>query len=245
MPQTRIASSSQLRLAECDFFLKRFAQRPRRAYGRSSSAGRGKPKRCTSTRWRRATWATPPRIYQAVPRASSTSFRRRAGPKSRSTLSAPTTLGQDDDDRADAAFRELYAKYPKGRYAERAAWKAGWRAIGRGGTRRRRLLRARVARLPALGLPAVVAVLGRPRARAAEGEGVADSAICSSRRGLSELVLRPPRGEAARIATRRRAPSRSPANGRTCRYRRCLPSAAAKRLHRPRAARGRRCTTMR
>ena len=32
----------------------------------------------------------------------------------------------DEDDRADQVFRELYAKFPKGRYAERAAWKIGW-----------------------------------------------------------------------------------------------------------------------
>lgn len=34
----------------------------------------------------------------------------------------------DEDDLADAVFRELYAKYPRGSYAERAAWKIGWRA---------------------------------------------------------------------------------------------------------------------
>ena len=34
----------------------------------------------------------------------------------------------DEDDEADAVFRELYDKYPRGSYAERAAWKAGWRA---------------------------------------------------------------------------------------------------------------------
>jgi soluble lytic murein transglycosylase len=34
----------------------------------------------------------------------------------------------DEDDEADAVFRELYEKYPSSRHAERAAWKAGWRA---------------------------------------------------------------------------------------------------------------------
>jgi soluble lytic murein transglycosylase len=34
----------------------------------------------------------------------------------------------DDDDKADEVFRELYEKFPAGRYAERAAWKIGWRA---------------------------------------------------------------------------------------------------------------------
>jgi soluble lytic murein transglycosylase len=32
----------------------------------------------------------------------------------------------DDDDQADAVFRELLSKFPKGRHAERAGWKAGW-----------------------------------------------------------------------------------------------------------------------
>jgi tetratricopeptide (TPR) repeat protein len=34
----------------------------------------------------------------------------------------------DDDEKADETFRELYEKFPAGRYAERAAWKIGWRA---------------------------------------------------------------------------------------------------------------------
>jgi soluble lytic murein transglycosylase len=34
----------------------------------------------------------------------------------------------DDDDAADAVFRELARRFPKSRYAERAAWKIGWRA---------------------------------------------------------------------------------------------------------------------
>ncbi|MGE5244259.1 MAG: transglycosylase SLT domain-containing protein [Betaproteobacteria bacterium] len=38
----------------------------------------------------------------------------------------------DDDEQADAAFREMYLKFPKGRYAERAAWKIGWWAYKNG-----------------------------------------------------------------------------------------------------------------
>ena len=34
----------------------------------------------------------------------------------------------DDDAGADEVFRELYRRFPEGRYAERAAWKIGWRA---------------------------------------------------------------------------------------------------------------------
>lgn len=33
---------------------------------------------------------------------------------------------QDDDEQADATFREMYQKFPMGHYAERAAWKIGW-----------------------------------------------------------------------------------------------------------------------
>ncbi len=38
----------------------------------------------------------------------------------------------DDDEQADAVFRELYAKFPQGPRAERAAWKVGWWAYKHG-----------------------------------------------------------------------------------------------------------------
>ena len=38
----------------------------------------------------------------------------------------------DDDDAADALFRELCERYPKGVHTERAAWKVGWRAFREG-----------------------------------------------------------------------------------------------------------------
>lgn len=34
----------------------------------------------------------------------------------------------NDDDRADAIFREMYERYPRGNYGERSAWKSGWTA---------------------------------------------------------------------------------------------------------------------
>jgi len=39
---------------------------------------------------------------------------------------------QSEDDKADETFRELYEKFPVGRYAERAAWKIGWWAYRNG-----------------------------------------------------------------------------------------------------------------
>ena len=41
-------------------------------------------------------------------------------------------IQQDQDDDADAVLRDLYARFPRGRYAERAAWKVGWRAYRAG-----------------------------------------------------------------------------------------------------------------
>ena len=37
-------------------------------------------------------------------------------------------IQQDNDEQADGVLRDMYARFPRGRYAERAAWKVGWRA---------------------------------------------------------------------------------------------------------------------
>ena len=39
---------------------------------------------------------------------------------------------RDDDELADRTFREMYTKFPLGRYAERAAWKTGWWSYKKG-----------------------------------------------------------------------------------------------------------------
>jgi len=39
---------------------------------------------------------------------------------------------QNDDESADATFREMYEKFPAGHYADRAAWKSGWWAYKNG-----------------------------------------------------------------------------------------------------------------
>ena len=105
----------------------------------------------------------------------------------------------DQDDEADAVFRELYEKYPGGSYAERAAWKAGWRAYRQERTgRHRAVLRARGGGFPTLRLSTGVAVLGRARARSPEGAGPCRRALHARGRRLHELVLRAPRPQAPR-----------------------------------------------
>jgi soluble lytic murein transglycosylase len=41
-------------------------------------------------------------------------------------------IQRDRDDEADAVLRETYARFPRGRHAERAAWKAGWTSYRNG-----------------------------------------------------------------------------------------------------------------
>ena len=45
---------------------------------------------------------------------------------------ASHNIVMNDDEAADATFREMYEKYPTGHYAERAAWKIGWYAYKNG-----------------------------------------------------------------------------------------------------------------
>jgi outer membrane protein assembly factor BamD (BamD/ComL family) len=41
-------------------------------------------------------------------------------------------IQEDRDDEADAVLRTMYTRFPRGRYAERAAWKSGWTSYRRG-----------------------------------------------------------------------------------------------------------------
>ena len=62
----------------------------------------------------------------------------------------------------------MYARFPRGRYAERAAWKAGWTSYRKGDmSEAAPLLRDRRRKLSAIRLSSGVAVLVGPRARSA------------------------------------------------------------------------------
>ena len=81
---------------------------------------------------------------------------------------------------------------PKSPYAERAAWKVGWRAYRRGDFQETvERVRVRGRQLPARRQPPGVALLGRPRARAAGRRGHGERPLPSGGGGLPELLLRP------------------------------------------------------
>lgn len=82
----------------------------------------------------------------------------------------------DEDERAVEVFRELYARFPGGRYAERAAWKAGWWAYRHGEFAETvRYFEDAAARFPRSDYrPAYLYWAGRARARVGDLDGARD-----------------------------------------------------------------------
>jgi soluble lytic murein transglycosylase len=82
-------------------------------------------------------------------------------------------IQRDRDDEADAVFRELYARFPRGRYAERAAWKAGWTSYRTGDMQEAaRLFESASAGFPRSDYrPAWLYWSGRARAAMGDGPG--------------------------------------------------------------------------
>jgi soluble lytic murein transglycosylase len=113
-----------LRLAECDYFLKR----PRAARDgvkpyleKASRQGEALYFYAIATRELGDTaeyFRTIRRIVDEFPEQS-------WAEEALNNL-ATYYIVQNDDQQADATFREMYQKYPSGRYGERAAWKIGW-----------------------------------------------------------------------------------------------------------------------
>ena len=99
----------------------------------------------------------------------------------------------DDDEEADRVFRQLARSFPKSRYAERAAWRIGWRAYRAGNFREAaETFERAAAAFPARRQPAGMAVLVRASARAARGARRLPPTATPRGRRLSELLLRPP-----------------------------------------------------
>jgi peptidoglycan lytic transglycosylase len=115
----------QLRLAECDYFVKR----TRIAKDALSSFDAG-PRRAEALYYYAvaARDSGDPATYLRTIRRIVDDFPTEAWAEEALNSLGSYYLKQDDDDAADAVFRELYQKFPKGSYAERAAWKVGWRS---------------------------------------------------------------------------------------------------------------------
>ena len=119
-----------LRIAECDYYLDRF----RAARDRLQPHLKGGAREAEA----RFFYLTAVRglgdqsTYLDLARKFVAEFPN--SPWSEETLNnlASHYIITDDDDAADLAFRNLLQRFPKSRYAERAAWKTGWRSYRKG-----------------------------------------------------------------------------------------------------------------
>ncbi|MQA31460.1 MAG: transglycosylase SLT domain-containing protein [Luteitalea sp.] len=116
----------QLRLAECDYFLKR----PRAArtglrpfLERSSRQGEALFFHALASR----TLGDDAEYLRTVRRIVAEFPMQTWAEEALDNLATYYIL-RNRDDEADRTFRELYERYPRGSNAPRAAWKAGWRA---------------------------------------------------------------------------------------------------------------------
>jgi peptidoglycan lytic transglycosylase len=115
-----------LRLAECDYFLKR--PRPAR--------DGVKPYIEKAARQGEALYFYAVAVrdlgdraeYQRLVRRLVDEFPDQSWAEEALNNLATHYILESDDDNADATFREMYEKFPVGHYAERAAWKIGWRS---------------------------------------------------------------------------------------------------------------------
>ena len=119
-----------LRLAECDYYLDRF--RIARDELRPHLKGHSREAEArffflTATRG-----TGDESAYLQLARSFVTDFPDSSWNEEVLNNLASHYIVADDDDAADATFRDLLQRFPKSKYAERAAWKVGWRAY-RGG----------------------------------------------------------------------------------------------------------------
>jgi soluble lytic murein transglycosylase len=119
-----------LRLAECDYFLKhaRSARDAVRPYiDKASRQGEALFFYAVATRE-----LGDHDEYLRVVRRLADEFASQSWAEEALNNLATYYILQSDDDKADETFREMYEKFPTGHYAERAAWKIGWMAYKSG-----------------------------------------------------------------------------------------------------------------
>jgi soluble lytic murein transglycosylase len=134
-PLTRAAVKADaelvgLRLAECDYYLGRHraSRDALRPYLRGTS--REAEARFFYLTATRALGETT--TYVSLARQLATDFPDGSWAEETLNNLASHFITAEEDDQADLVFRELARRFPRGRYADRAAWKIGWTAYKQG-----------------------------------------------------------------------------------------------------------------
>lgn len=116
----------QIRLAECDYFTKRYRQARESlrdlASGEKTSR-RGEALFFTGLAAREL--GDTDTFLDTLHRVE-TEFADQTWAEDALNHLGTHYIKADDDEKADAVFREMYSRYPRGNNAERAAWKIGW-----------------------------------------------------------------------------------------------------------------------
>lgn len=118
------AELAAIRIAECDYHLDRYrasreALRPYLRGGAREPEARFYYLSATRALGDRATYVT-------LARDLITDHPQSSWAEQALNNLASHYVTDDDDETADGVFRELLQRFPKGRYADRAAWKVGW-----------------------------------------------------------------------------------------------------------------------
>jgi soluble lytic murein transglycosylase len=120
-----------LRIAECDYFLKkgRAALTALEPFTRDGVSRQGEALFFYALASRAA--GDTPAFVDTLHRVA-TDFPEQTWAEDALDNLGTHYIRTNQDEQADAIFRELYRRYPRGTYSERAAWKAGWVAYRRG-----------------------------------------------------------------------------------------------------------------
>lgn len=119
-----------LRLAECDYYLRRFAAARDGVRPFLEHASRRAEARFFYLTAIRALGDID--TYLGLARQLVDEFPGSSWSEEALNNLATHHVLEDDETSADQVFRELYERFPQGRYAERAAWKVGWWAFRNG-----------------------------------------------------------------------------------------------------------------
>ncbi|MBS1816672.1 MAG: transglycosylase SLT domain-containing protein [Acidobacteria bacterium] len=120
----------RLRVAECDYFTKRARQA--RDVFRDLSADAARRGEATYFYGLASKEAGEVDTFVSTMQRVAADFPEQTWADDALNALATHYLKTDQDDLADATFRELYRRYPRGNNAERAAWKIGWSSYRQG-----------------------------------------------------------------------------------------------------------------